>query len=217
MNADEKRLQQSRQYWDGQAASFDDEADHGLRDSLIRETWTQLLEKSLPVVNARILDIGCGTGSLSVILAGLGHTVTAIDLSPAMISLAQAKAAAQEFQIEFQVMDASNPQLEHRQFDVIICRHLLWALPEPDQVLQRWVKFLKPLGRLILIEGYWGTGAGLHAEEITEMLPACFINISIRNLGDNPNYWGSIVKDERYMIITDLDPKAILTTENIKI
>ncbi|MDQ3005159.1 MAG: class I SAM-dependent methyltransferase [Chloroflexota bacterium] len=209
MNTDEKRLQESRQYWDSLAASFDDEADHGLRDSLIRETWTGLLKKWLPAPNARILDIGCGTGSLSVILAALGHTVTGIDLSPAMISLAQAKAAAQGFQIEFQVMDASNPQLEHHQFDVIICRHLLWALPDPDQVLKRWGKFLKPLGRLILIEGYWGTGAGLHAKEINEMLPSSFINISVQNLSDNPNFWGGNVTDERYIIIADLDQKAL--------
>ena len=49
--------------------------------------------------------------------------------------------------------------------------HLLWALREPAQVLQRWVNLLVPGGRLILIEGYWHTGGGLHAEEVTEALP----------------------------------------------
>ncbi|MGB4872206.1 MAG: class I SAM-dependent methyltransferase, partial [Candidatus Promineifilaceae bacterium] len=44
---------------------------------------------------AAILDIGCGTGSLSAVLAGLGHQVTGIDLSPVMISIAQTKAAKQ--------------------------------------------------------------------------------------------------------------------------
>src|SRR5688572_22871799 len=212
---DKKRLQESRQYWDDLASSFDDEPDHGLRDSLVLEAWTELLKTWLPAANARILDIGCGTGSLSVILAGLGYTVTGIDLSPSMISLAKAKAAAHGVRIEFQVMDASNPQLQHQQFDVIICRHLLWALPDPDQVLQRWGKFLRPLGRLILIEGYWATGAGLHAEEITEMLPSSFINISVRNLSNDPGFWGGTVTDERYIIIADLDQKASHATENM--
>lgn len=58
-----------------------------------------------------------------------------IDLSPKMISLAQKKAASQGYQIEFRVMDAAFPQLPHNQFDVIVCRHLLWVLPEPPQVL----------------------------------------------------------------------------------
>jgi 2-polyprenyl-3-methyl-5-hydroxy-6-metoxy-1,4-benzoquinol methylase len=201
---DENRLQDSRQYWDERAPSFDEEPDHGLRDSLVRESWTDYLKTWLPYNAATILDIGCGTGSLSVVLAGLGHKVTGIDLSPAMISLAQAKAAKHSLQIEFHVMDAAFPQLSHQQFDVVICRHLLWALPEPQQVLQRWSEFLKQKGRLILIEGFWATGGGLHANEITVIFPLSFINITVENLSDNPNLWGKSVTDERYAIIADL-------------
>ncbi|HZJ24058.1 MAG TPA: methyltransferase domain-containing protein [Anaerolineales bacterium] len=212
---DKKRLQESRQYWDDLASSFDDEPDHGLRDSLVLEAWTELLKTWIPAANATILDIGCGTGSLSVILARLGHTVTGIDLSPSMISLARTKAAAYGLEIEFHIMDASHAQFAEHQFDVILCRHLLWALSEPEQVLQRWIKLLKPGGRLILIEGYWRTGAGLHAEEITEMLPSSFINISVRNLSNDPGFWGGTVTDERYIIIADLDQKASHATENM--
>jgi len=212
---DKKRLQESRQYWDDLASSFDDEPDHGLRDSLVLEAWTELLKTWIPAANATILDIGCGTGSLSVILARLGHTVTGIDLSPSMISLARTKAAAYGLEIEFHIMDASHVQFAEHQFDVILCRHLLWALSEPEQVLQRWIKLLKPGGRLILIEGYWRTGAGLHAEEITEMLPSSFINISVRNLSNDPDFWGGTVTDERYIIIADLDQKASHATENM--
>ena len=199
----EKRLQQSQQYWDDLASTFDNEPDHGLRDALIRETWTEFLKTWLPPTNATVLDIGCGTGSLSIVLAELGYKVTGIDLSPSMISHAQAKAATHGFQIEFHVMDAAFPQLSYQQFDVIICRHLLWALPEPEQVLQRWTEFLKPNGQLILIEGFWVTGAGFHAQEVIKMLPASFINISNQNLSDNPNFWGGSVTDERYAIIAD--------------
>jgi 2-polyprenyl-3-methyl-5-hydroxy-6-metoxy-1,4-benzoquinol methylase len=197
----EKRLRESQQYWDELAPTFDHEPDHGLRDPFIRETWTEFLKTWLPQTNAAILDIGCGTGSLSIVLAGLGHTVTGIDVSPAMISHAQAKAAAHGFQIEFHVMDAAFPVLPDQQFDVIICRHLLWALPEPELVLQRWVDFLKQKGRLILIEGFWVTGAGLHAQEIIQMLPSSLINVSHQNLSDTPDFWGGSVTDERYAII----------------
>src|SRR5215213_10104526 len=140
----EQRLRKSRQYWDDLAPAFDDEPDHGLRDSLILETWTEWLKTWLPQTNLTILDIGCGTGSLSVVLAGLGHKVTGIDLSPSMISLATAKATTHGLPIEFHVMDAAFPQLSDQHFDVISCRHLLWALPEPKQVIQRWIEFLKP-------------------------------------------------------------------------
>jgi 2-polyprenyl-3-methyl-5-hydroxy-6-metoxy-1,4-benzoquinol methylase len=201
---DENRLQESRQYWDDLAPTFDDAPDHGLHDAAVLDAWTARLKTWVPNARAAVLDIGCGTGSLSAVLAGLGHRVTGIDLSPSMIALAQEKAAKQGLQIEFQVMDAAFPQLSHHQFDVIICRHLLWALPEPEQVLQRWIEFLKKKGRIILIEGYWETGAGLHAEELVKMLPASFTDISMQNLSENPGFWGRNVSDERYAIIADL-------------
>ena len=199
----EKRLQETQDYWDDLASTFDDEPDHGLRDARIRETWTEFLKTWLPPATATIVDMGCGTGSLSIVLAELGHKVTAIDLSPSMISHAQAKAAIHGYPIEFHVMDAAFPQLPEQQFDAIICRHLLWALPEPKQVLQRWLAFLKPNGRLILIEGFWVTGAGLQAQEIMKILPASLSNVSHRNLSDNPKFWGGPVTDERYAIIAD--------------
>ena len=139
----EKRLRDLQQYWDEAAATFDHEPDHGLRDPLILEAWTTLLKTWLPSTSAAILDVGCGTGSLSVILARLGHKVTGIDLSPAMLALAKAKAAAQELQIEFEVMDAAFPQFPQQQFDMLICRHLLWALPEPKLILEKMAQITK--------------------------------------------------------------------------
>lgn len=200
---DEQRLQASHQYWDRLASSFDEEPDRGLHDPSVLETWTRFLAASLPLEGATILDIGCGTGSLSVVLAGLGHAVTGIDLSPSMISLAGSKAATLGLAVEFQVMDASSPQLPHGQFDALVCRHLLWALPEPGQVLRRWAELLRPKGRLILIEGYWGTGAGLHADEILKILPAAFAVFSVQDLSETPSFWGRDVSDERYAIIAD--------------
>ncbi|MGZ9167009.1 MAG: class I SAM-dependent methyltransferase, partial [Anaerolineales bacterium] len=153
--------------------------------------------------NATILDIGCGTGSLSVVLTGLGHKVTGIDLSLSMITLARMKAATLGFEVEFHVKDAASPRLPRKQFDAIVCRHLLWTLPEPKEVLQRWAELLKEKGRLILIEGYWGTGVGLRANEIIEILPAAFTDFSFQNLSDNSKLWGRDVSDERYAIIAD--------------
>jgi 2-polyprenyl-3-methyl-5-hydroxy-6-metoxy-1,4-benzoquinol methylase len=203
---DEQRLHESRQIWDEAAAAFDNEPDHGLRDPSVRGAWTKLLKAWLPATRAAILDVGCGTGSLSVVLAELGHDVTGIDLSPAMISRAAAKAADAGQSISFQVMDAAFPHLSLHYFDAIVCRHLLWALPEPAQVLRRWVELLKPGGRLVLIEGYWKTGAGLYAQEIIEALPTSLINITAKNLSEQPELWGGAVSDERYAISADLQP-----------
>lgn len=193
-------LDETQRYWDTAAASFDEEADHGLHDPIAQMAWTALLKKCLPSPPAQILDVGCGTGSLSVLMTGLGHEVTGVDLSPAMIQLAQAKAVAAGYTIPFRLMDAANLQFQPHSFDGIVCRHLLWTLPEPAQVLARWANLLRPDGRLVLIEGFWETGAGLHADELAAALPRSFTGISIQNLSDQSDYWGKHVTDERYAL-----------------
>jgi 2-polyprenyl-3-methyl-5-hydroxy-6-metoxy-1,4-benzoquinol methylase len=198
-----QRLNESRQLWDDAAPAFDDEPDHGLRDPVVRAAWTALLQQILPV-GGTLLDIGCGTGSLSLILAELGYTVSGIDWSPAMLERAQAKAQASNRAIHFQVMDAAFPQFPPGQFDAIMCRHLLWALPQPDQVLVRWVNLLKPGGRLFLVEGYWHTSAGLHAPDVVAALPASLTNVIVRNLSAQADLWGSPCTDERYAITADV-------------
>jgi 2-polyprenyl-3-methyl-5-hydroxy-6-metoxy-1,4-benzoquinol methylase len=203
-HVDDKRdLDASRQLWDAEAASFDEQPDHGLRDPLVLQAWTELTQQALPATRGRALDIGCGTGSLSIVLAGLGYTVTGIDFSPEMIAQAEAKAKASGYAIEFHIMDGANPQFPPQQFDVILCRHLLWTLPEPHEVLERWVKLLKPNGRLMLIEGFWHTGAGLHTQSLLDMLPAALTNVVTQNLSDQPALWGRDVEDERYVIWAD--------------
>ena len=197
----EKRLQSQRDEWNRAAPTFDEEADHGLRDPLVRAAWTERFHSWLPSGPLAIVDIGCGTGSLSVILAEQGHAVQGIDLSPAMIALAREKAAALGLTISFEVMDAAFPRLTPGQFDVILCRHLLWALPEPAQVLVRWAGLLKPEGQFILIEGHWHTGVGLSAQEISALLPPEFTCVQVENLALDPTLWGQAVTDERYAII----------------
>lgn len=191
----------ARQFWDNEAATFDNEPDHGLRDSAVAAAWKGLLQNSLRPAPATVLDIGCGTGSLSVMLAELGYQVTGIDFAPKMIARAQDKAAAAGHSIAFHVMDAASPELSPHQFDVIVCRHVLWALPDRSQVLQRWLDLLKQGGQMLLIEGFWHTGGGLHAQQIINALPDSIAAVSVQDLSDRDEFWGGPVNDERYAVI----------------
>ena len=76
-----------------------------------------------------------------------------------MLAQARAKAGAAMCHIDFRGMDAAQPQFAPCRFDVLVCRHLRWALPDIAWALRNWVDPLKPGRRTILIGGYWYTNA----------------------------------------------------------
>ncbi|MEZ4672403.1 MAG: class I SAM-dependent methyltransferase [Anaerolineae bacterium] len=204
MTANSDRLNEARAVWDAEAAVFDEQPDHGLHDPRVRTAWINLLKTVLPPAPATVLDIGCGTGSLSLVLAELSYAVTGIDYSPKMIAAAEAKVTAAQLAVTFEIMDAAFPQLPPQQFDVVMCRHVLWTLPEQQQVLQRWANLLKPGGKMLLVEGRWFTGAGLRASEVMAVLPPAITTVSVRDLSDQPDLWGGPISDERFALIATL-------------
>jgi ubiquinone/menaquinone biosynthesis C-methylase UbiE len=190
----------ARAYWDNEAAAFDDEPDHGLRDPAVRRAWADLL---LPLLApaSRVADLGCGTGSLSVLLAEAGHRVDGVDLSQQMVDAATAKAAAAGVVATFVQGDASQPPLDGGSCDVVLARHVLWALPEPVVALRRWCALLRPAGTLVLVEGSWSTGAGLTARDCESLVREVRSDAEVRRLID-PSLWGREIDDERYLLVS---------------
>jgi SAM-dependent methyltransferase len=189
-----------RDFWNAQAATFDDEADHGLRDPEVRAAWRRLLLSVLPPAPADVADLGCGTGSLSVLLGEAGYRVQGLDLSARMVEAATAKATAAGLSPAFTVGDAADPPYEPGSLDVVLVRHVLWAIPEPAAALGRWFGLLRPGGRLVLIEGRWHTGGGLALNECAELVRPYRMPAEIRHLTD-PAYWGGPITDERYLLV----------------
>ncbi|WP_405148572.1 class I SAM-dependent methyltransferase [Sphaerisporangium sp. NBC_01403] len=206
-------------FWDAAASSFDDEADHGLRDPEVRAAWAERLRSWLPPSPADVLDLGCGTGSLTLLLAEQGHRPVGVDLSPLMAEQARRKLTAAGFEVTTLVGDASDPPAEAgASFDVILSRHLLWTLPDPEGALRRWAGLLRPGGRLVLIEGRWAAPAepgdrplygeapslpwmgGVGAERLLRALLPIAAHSRAEPLTD-PRLWGRPIHDERYAVI----------------
>jgi len=188
-----------RDFWDAEAATFDDEPDHGLRDPQVHDAWRNLLVGLTPPAPARIADLGCGTGTLALLLAEEGHRVDGIDLSPEMVRRASAKAGTFPG-VGFVVGDAGEPPFATGAYEVVLCRHVLWALPDPEAAVARWMDLLTPTGRIRLIEGQWSTGTGLTAERTTALVEEAGLTASVRLLPDTV-YWGKRIDDERYVVV----------------
>ena len=185
--------------WDAEAASFDDEPDHGLHDPLVRDAWRSLLRSVLPPSPGRVADLGCGTGTLSLLLVEDGYAVDGVDLSPAMVRRATTKVGTFPG-TSFVVGDAADPPLAEGAYDVVLCRHVLWTLPDPAAALARWVRLLAPHGRVVLVEGSWSTGAGLTTTETVALVEGAGLVADPRGL-DDPAYWGRQISDERYVVV----------------
>ncbi len=184
--------------WDAEAATFDEPADHGLRDPVVRQAWRALLLDHLPEPPARIADLGCGTGTLSVLLAEAGYRVDGVDFSPRMIEQAERKAAGVGG-VRFLRADASDPTLPAGSYDVVLSRHVLWAMPDPAVALTRWLRLLVPTGRVLLVEGHWSSGAGLSAEQTVRLVEGTGRVASLTRLTE-PTYWGRVTGDDRYLV-----------------
>jgi SAM-dependent methyltransferase len=181
--------------WDEEAHTFDQAADHGLHDPDVREAWRALLHELLPPPAARVADLGCGTGTLTSLLTDQGYDVTGVDFSPEMIRRARAKVPGAVF-VE---ADASVPPLDPASYDVVLSRHVLWAMPDPATALRRWQDLLTPGGVLVLVEGRWSTGAGLTGAETVALVEALGRTATLRALPDS-RFWGREVSDERYAV-----------------
>lgn len=187
--------------WDAEAAGFDDEPDHGLRDPVVREAWSARLGSWLPDRPADVLDLGCGTGSLSLLASEQGHRVTGVDLSRAMVERARGKLAGRD--AVFLVGDAAAPPVGEERFDVVLVRHVLWTLPDPARVLRHWQGLLRAGGRLVLIEGVWGTvgPVGIPADTLTGLLAPLAADVRVERLSGDARLWGREVEDERYAVV----------------
>lgn len=206
------------EYWDAAAPAFDDEPDHGLRDGRTRAAWDRLLRSWAPSRPADVLDVGCGTGSLAVLLAAAGHRVTGLDLAPRMVEQATAKLTAARLPGRFLVGDAAAPPTGRERFDMLLSRHLVWTLPDPRAALRAWVNLLGPGGRLVLIEGRWresgraglpyGAAAaalpwhgGIGADDLAGAVRPLVSRLRVEPLSAEADLWGGRVSDERYALV----------------
>jgi ubiquinone/menaquinone biosynthesis C-methylase UbiE len=112
--------------------------------------YHQFLLRQIPKPCARALEIGCGTGAFSRLLAEQAEQVVALDLSPNMIDLARQQ-ASQHANIEFQIADALSVDWPAEHFDCVVSIATLHHMPAA-QMMNRMKRCLKSNGRMLILD-----------------------------------------------------------------
>ena len=147
-------LEQIRQYWNSRAEGYTLSNREELEDEHRIFLWEQQIRRALNGrVCRHVLDVGCGPGFFSVLLARLGYEVTAVDYTENMLTEARKNAAHYGVDIDFRRMDAQKLDFEDGIFDLVISRNVLWNLEQPEQAYREWLRVLKPNGTLMNFDG----------------------------------------------------------------
>jgi len=113
-----------------------------------------------PSAGMAILDVGCGTGNLSLKLARLGCSITGIDISEKMLTFAREKAQKEQHPAEFMSMDASDLEFPEEAFDAVVSMAALEFMQDQQKTLDEMFRVLKKGGKLLVgtinRESDWG-------------------------------------------------------------
>lgn len=213
-NGDVEKLVE--QYWSRRADSFDGDSQHGIHSDEQRDAWLSILHKWVGDKPGEILDAGCGTGVISILLSELGHKVTGIDLSPKMLNRAREKVQESNKDIDFYEGNVENLSFDNNTYDIVTARHLIWTLPNPSKAVREWSRIARPDGYIVLIEGHWDFDApwdeyreiheelplyqGPKPKELTELLEEQGLQqVKYESLSD-PVLWGQKIDYETYIV-----------------
>jgi SAM-dependent methyltransferase len=141
-----------RTFWDADAPTYDNSRGHHPTNPAVMAAWASALEHLLGPPPVRVLDVGAGTGFLSLVAARLGHRVTSLDISTEMLGNLEKAAGDEGLEIDVVVGNAARTP---KGFEAVIERHVLWTLPDPQAALEAWRESVTD-GRLVLVESLWG-------------------------------------------------------------
>jgi SAM-dependent methyltransferase len=101
----------------------------------------------------RVLDVGCGTGVVSLCAARMGAKVTGLDLTPELLVRARENSALTGAEIDWHEGDAESLPFPDGTFDVVVSQYGHMFAPRPEVAIKEMLRVLKPGGTIAF--GTW--------------------------------------------------------------
>ena len=199
--ATEHAVRRQRRVWSGRVASWDQHGSAGL----VKVT-AAVLEAANVSPGAKVVDLGCGTGQISLPLAGSGAHVLAVDVSPAMIRQLRVEAGhAGQANLEGLAMPVEELVLPQESVDLIVSSYALHHLRDADKarLVSAAFGWLRPGGRLVIADMMFGRGTSGRDRDIIRSKVAALAR-------KGPGGWWRIAKNAaRYLVRAHERPVSV--------
>ncbi len=136
----------TRDEWNRIANGYD-------RTNTVTQMWLgeNALRRAQLRAGMRFLDVASGSGALSIPAARMGAHVVAVDQSPAMLELLQARAAAEHLAIDTRVMNGEALEIEDAQFDIAGSQFGVMLFPDMPKGIREMARVVVPGGRVLMV------------------------------------------------------------------
>lgn len=177
-----ERTELSHGYWSGRAQEYSDLHERelasdrggafaelvrrlveGARDRLAeqgsgRERGAGACASTAGAPMVRALDLGCGSGLLSILTAQAGAVVTGVDFSEEMVARAKVNAERHGVgdRVTFRPADVHKLPFEDEAFDLVVTRNVTWVLDDVERVYAEALRVLRPGGSFVNIDAAYG-------------------------------------------------------------
>ncbi|MCL4446063.1 MAG: methyltransferase domain-containing protein [Actinobacteria bacterium] len=190
--ATQHEIKRQRRTWDSRVNSWDRHSSPGLQtvaDALIDSVVVQ--------PGTRVLDLGCGTGRLSLPLAQRGAEVLAVDVSPAMVREVEEQARKLGL-TSLRALDVPMERLDipEGSLDLVVSNYALHHLLDPDKakLLRETFKWLRPGGTIAVADMMLGRGGSSRDRQIIASKVKAMARRGI------PGYWRILKNVVRFLV-----------------
>ncbi|MDA8296857.1 MAG: class I SAM-dependent methyltransferase [Actinomycetota bacterium] len=187
-------IARQRRFWNRRAASWD----HGAWDNpgLVRVV-EQVVKEAAPAPDEAAVDLGCGSGQLTLKIAPLVSSIVAVDVSQAMIDLLEENARRSGISnVSGRVAAVEHLDLGAASVDLVVSNYVLHHLRDEDKavLVRHAASWLRPGGRLVIGDMMFGRGGDARDREIISSK----VMLLVRK---GPGGWWRIAKNAgRYLL-----------------